>query len=264
MTAQASFARALLDPVWACPDGLRAWNGSDPATRFAVYRNNVVVALVDALSATFPVCSALVGEAFFRAMAREFVAARPPRSRVLAFYGRDFPAFVDAFAPAESVPYLADVARLEMARLEACHAADVEALAPDEIAAALADPARLPALRIEAHPSAAVLRSRFAVFSLWAAHQGEGAPEIELATVDPAQPQSVLVVRAGLDVHCVELAPAIAVFIDRLLHGAGLATAQHAAHGAGPDFDLVTGLTILLQWQIITALHIGDHHEHPH
>ncbi|MBK6864396.1 MAG: putative DNA-binding domain-containing protein, partial [Ideonella sp.] len=43
----AAFARALLQPDAPCPAGLKTWNGSDPAKRFAVYRNNVVVSLVD-------------------------------------------------------------------------------------------------------------------------------------------------------------------------------------------------------------------------
>ncbi|HEY0823832.1 MAG TPA: DNA-binding domain-containing protein, partial [Ramlibacter sp.] len=75
-----SFARALLDAQLPCPGGLRAWNGSDPARRFAVHRNSVVASLADALADTFPVVQALVGEAFFRAMAVSFVRARPPSS----------------------------------------------------------------------------------------------------------------------------------------------------------------------------------------
>lgn len=253
MNGQTDFARALFDPAQPCPDELQVWNDSDPTPRFAVYRNNIVVSLVDALAATFGVCSELVGETFFRSMARVFVAAHPPRSRVLTFYGREFPAFIETFAPAASVPFLADVARLEILRLEAFHAADVAPLGAEEIAGVLSDPARLPGLRIDAHPSVAVLQSRFAVFSLWAG--------LALDRVDPIQPQSVLVVRAGLDVQCVSVEPATGVFIDRFIHGATLAQAQQDALASEPDFDLVTALTVLLRWQIITNLCPGDHHE---
>ncbi|WP_409524457.1 DNA-binding domain-containing protein [Nitrincola sp. MINF-07-Sa-05] len=271
MNDQTDFARALLDPALPCPDDLQTWNHSDPTPRFAVYRNNIVVSLVDALAVTFPVCCELVGETFFRSMARVFVSAHPPRSRILTFYGREFPAFIETFTPAASVPYLADVARLEMLRLEAFHAADVEPLSADEIARVLSDPAQLPGLCIEAHPSAAVLQSRFAVFSLWAAHQEEGDPE--LASVDPQQPQTLLVVRAGLDVQCIHVAPATGIFIERLIQGAALAQAQEQAQEQAlaqvlqdaqtsePEFDLVSALTLLLRWQIITNLRPGDHHE---
>src|SRR3990167_7733275 len=102
MNSQTAFANALLDPELPSPGGLSTWNGSDPATRFAVYRNNVTVSLIDALADTFPVVQALVGEEFFRAMARVSVRATPPRSRLMAFYGHDFADFVSAFPPVAS------------------------------------------------------------------------------------------------------------------------------------------------------------------
>ena len=82
MSQQAQLALALLDPGAACPPGLRSWNGSDPGARFAVHRNNVVVSLIDALADGFPVTQELVGEAFFRAMARVHVLARTGAARL--------------------------------------------------------------------------------------------------------------------------------------------------------------------------------------
>ena len=93
--SQADFSAALFDPARACPPGLFAWNGSDPAARLAVYRNNVIASLVDALADGFPVVQELVGAEFFRAMAAVFVRQTPPRTRVLAQYGdSEFPRFV--------------------------------------------------------------------------------------------------------------------------------------------------------------------------
>lgn len=102
------FARALLDAEAAPPDALITWNGSDPSQRFAIYRNNVTVALVDALCCRFPVTQTLLGSKFFRAMARLYIQAHPPVSRLLHEYGDDLPAFVEFFPPARSVPYVPD------------------------------------------------------------------------------------------------------------------------------------------------------------
>jgi len=121
---QHAFASALLDPARPVPSGLATWNGSDPVARFAVYRNNVVVSLVAALADTFPVVRELVGEEFFTAMARLYVAEQPPLSPVLAHYGDGFADWVVQFEPAAAVPCLADMARLERARVRAYHAAD--------------------------------------------------------------------------------------------------------------------------------------------
>ena len=79
---QAGFANALLAPERPLPPGLIAWNDSDPALRFGVYRNNAAVSLTEALAGGFPVTRALVGDAFFEAMARCFVAEHLPRSPI--------------------------------------------------------------------------------------------------------------------------------------------------------------------------------------
>lgn len=164
MNYQQTFATALFDPAQPCPAGLTAWNGSDPARRFGVYRNNVIVSLVDALADTFAVTQELVGVQFFRAMAREFAGTNPPTSPLLAFYGDTFPDFIEHFPPATGLPYLADVARIEHLRVHAYHAADLEPVHAETIAAALAEVADLPHLRLAIHPAVGVLDSIAAVF----------------------------------------------------------------------------------------------------
>ncbi|WP_394791079.1 DUF2063 domain-containing protein [Rhodoferax sp.] len=246
MNHQAAFARALLDPAQACPDGLATWNGSDPAQRFAIYRNNVTVSLIDALAATFPAVQQLVGEDFFRAMARLFVQAQPPRSKVMAWYGAGFADFIEGFAPAASVPYLADVARLEMARVRAYHAADVAPIAATDLHAALADPEQLAQLRLQLHPSLQLVASRFAVVSLWQAHLGL----LPIAQVDPTLPQAALVFRQGLEVEVSLLSTAACVFISALQQGATLL----AAAGVDPRLDLPAILALLIRQQLITHI----------
>ena len=261
MSSQSAFAAALLNPDLPSPGGLSTWNGSDPATRFAVYRNNVTVSLIDALADTFPVVQALVGEEFFRAMAQVFMQANPPRSRLMAFYGHDFADFVSAFPPVASVPYLADVARLEMARVLAYHAADVDPLQPETLQAALTDPEQLLSLRLVLHPSVQVIASPFAVFSLWAAHQGA----LCISTVDPEQAQAALVFRNGLDVDTLELVASSAAFVNALRTGQTLMDATDAASRVDSEFDLSHALALLLRWQLITRITTGDeHHEHTH
>jgi hypothetical protein len=250
MSTQTVFAQALLQPGQPCPDGLRTWNGSDPTLRLAVYRNNVVVSLVDALAATFPVVQALVGEEFFRAMAAVFVRAQPPSSRILAWYGAGLADFIAAFEPAAGLPYLADVARLEMARVRAYHAADVAAVPPEALQAALSQPERLAYLRLGLHPSLQVLASPYAVFSLWAAHQGT----LALASVDPHHAETALVYRHAMQVESMACSPATGRFIQALLQGEGLL----AAASADAALDLPTTLAYLIRQQLVTHIDFGD------
>ena len=67
-------------------------------------------------------------------MARFHVRATPPTSPLLFEYGRDFPDFIERYEYAQSMPWLADVARIERAWLDAYHAADAEPLAPQALA----------------------------------------------------------------------------------------------------------------------------------
>lgn len=217
----ASFAAALLDPDRA-PPAVNGRNERDRERRFDVYRNNVVVSLVNALAATFPVVQALVGEPFFRGMARIYVAESPPRSCVVAEHGGGFPAFITGFAPAAGLPYLADVANAEWLQLRAYHAADAVSVAREAYQALLADPERLSRLRVTLHPACRWLSSRFAVASLWHAHQ---TPNPDLSMLDLDQSQDLLIVRPVFDVHVIALPPGGAAWLDALSRGDTLAEA---------------------------------------
>lgn len=251
MSGQQAFFEALFDPERPPPAGLATWNGSDPAARFAVYRNNVIVSLIDALADTFPATQELVGETFFRALARLYVREEPPRSRMLAFYGESFPAFIERFPPAASVPYLADVARLEMRWVQAYHAADTAPLPADAIAQALARPDELAGLCIEFRPPVQLLRSRYAVLSLWEAHRGLR----NIATVDPYAPECALILRPALDVEVIRLNGATGDFVARLAQGETLGVAFEAISGTHADFDLTDTLSLLIRTQAIATLH---------
>jgi hypothetical protein len=242
---QARFAAALLDPERAPPPEIASWNGSDPGQRFAVYRNNVTVSLIEALGAGYPAVRAMVGEDFFAGMAREFLHQSPPRSPVLAHYGQKssgimgFPEFIAAFEPAATLPYLADLARLEGARRTAYHARDAASLGPEAFAAL--DEAALVEAVITLHPSACVLASPYAIASLHAAHLGALAWE----DVNPEVPEDVLVVRPAYAVDLHRLCPGGAAFLGAVQAGKPLGDAALAG-GAIPGFCLPEALHLLI------------------
>lgn len=250
MSEQDDFVTALLDPEAPLPRDLATWNGSNPAARFAIYRNNVTVSLIDALADTYPVAQALVGERFFRAMARLFVQKTLPQSPVMSRYGAAFPAFIADFEPADSVPYLADMARLELLRTQACHCADAAPLSTARLAQLLSDTQTLPQQRVALHPSAQLIRSDYAVVSLWAAHQDLA----ERHRVNPCTPEQALIVRPGLDVEVIPIDPGMCRFLEQLLGAAPLGRALEDTCLSHPDFDLVAALGLLIQRGLIVDL----------
>ena len=246
---QTAFAAALLDPAAALPEDVITRTGADAARRFGVYRNNVIVSLIDALTDSYTVVGALVGDDFFRAMAREFARLHPPRSPVMANYGDDFAEFIAGFAPAGTLPYLADVARLEWQRVVSWHAADEPSLGSIDIESLLSDPIALANTRWHFHPSVALIDSPFAIVSLWSAHQHGSAREIgtALSHVAPIQPESALVLREELDVLILSLAAAEAAFVRALLAHRSLAQAVEEAETGRPKFDLALLMGMLLR-----------------
>jgi hypothetical protein len=248
---QHAFARALLDTAQPAPAGLVAWNGADVGVRLAVHRNNVVVSLVGVLADTYPVVRRLVGDEFFDAMARLHVCEHPPASPVMSEYGADFADWIAGFEPAAALPYLADMARLERARVTAYHAADAPPLDADALARCLDDPARLPSLRLALHPSLSVHASAHAVVSLWAAHQGDDDDAIGRVNLQRAE--SAVVLRQGDEVLVLPAAPADAMFVEQLRCGICLGDAAAAAPGA----DLTRVLGLILQHGALVAAFTG-------
>lgn len=240
---RSAFAAALLDPSAPVPQGLVAWNGSDPTARFAVYRNNVVHSLVAVLGDTFPVVREWVGDACFDALARRFIVDHPPASPLMHRYGNAFPAWLSGFEPAPGLACLPDLARLELARLNAFHAADAPSIRPRRLAAALREPERLVGTVLRLAPSLTPIGSVHPVVSLWRAHQCSAAErDALLGRIDPAHGESALVFRTGDDAVVLRAAAAEVALAATLADGAALGAAA-ALH---PTADLARLLGMLL------------------
>lgn len=244
---QETFAAALLHPELPVPDQLVSHLTRVPEKRFAVYRNNVVSSLVDALANRFPATQRIVGAEFFRAMARIFVMQDPPRSPLLMQYGDDFPEFISAFEPAAEIAYLADVARIEAARTRAYHAAD---RTPANAAGLQSiDPARLEQLRVVRHPSAEIVRSKHPAVTIWAMNAGE----LTLGPIDDWRGEDALVVRPRFDVEVRRLPDGGAVFLGALFSGTPLGPAARAAQAEANAFDLTANLAGLVTSGVVAA-----------
>lgn len=160
--------------------------------RFAVYRNNVRASRTEALRQGFPVLAQLLGADYFTALAAVFIQQHPPRSAALHEYGAELSDFIADFQPLSALGYLADIARLEWARLCAFHAPDTPVLSIAEMdLATLTDRLGQP---LRWHSSVTLLRSDHPLYRLWASQQGvTPAP-----TAQDWPAENVLVWRHGL------------------------------------------------------------------
>jgi len=243
------WAQALHDPSLPV-QGLRTWNGSDPQQRFAVYRNNVIASLSDALAETFPVVRTCLGEAVFRSIAIDFVRTHPPVDAVLARYGQSFPAFLAACGAEGIHPCLPDLATLEWAYVCCFHAASNQPIAPEILFAYVAQPDCLAGLHLKLQTSVAAVSSAYAIVSLWGAHQRE--EPFELSRLH--QQESAWVLREGLQTMVVRVGEADVVFLRALQAGASLAEAAGQAFAVDDVFDLGRSLGVLLRYRLITGV----------
>lgn len=248
MGAQSQFAQALLDPAQPVPDGVVDPSGRPAGKRFNVYRNNVVVSLLDAMETAFPVIRKLIGAENFRNLAGVYVRQYPPTSPLLMFYGSDFPSFLDNFAPLAHVPYLSDVARLELARRSTYHAADARPVSADALSQIAPD--SLMHLRLTLAPALQIVASRYPVMAIWDYNMTPDAPQ------PPAEAQTVLITRPALDLQMQVIPPAVAAFLSALQQGNPLDTAFDTASALDGAFDLTAGIVLLLQSELIVEKHL--------
>ncbi len=217
--------------------------------RFAVYRNNFVSAAVGALRKNFPAVEALVGAAFFAAAARGYVEAAPPRARTLTFYGEGFPDFLGAFPPAQSLPYLCDVARIDRAYLTALFAPEAPALAAEKLMGTPSE--AMAALAPGLHPSARVVGSDHPAYAIWRTCREDDEPKPVAAH---AGPQAALVWRPEADVRHRVLSRGERAFFAAVDRGAILGEAAEAGFAAEPGFDLMTTLAGALAANVLADI----------
>ncbi|MDH3977105.1 MAG: putative DNA-binding domain-containing protein [Gammaproteobacteria bacterium] len=185
MTSLKDLQKEIRDAVFAKPsdnDALETASqhihGDDRITadeHLLIYRQAILSTLISALESIHPVCRQLIGEQFFDAMARRYVRQSPSKSPDLGDYGADFSDFIAGFEPAQTLPYLADVARLEWAWHQAFHA-------PDETGSGLAELANVsgqdtPLILFKLPLSASLLESAYPIHKIWQVNQDDWQEE---------------------------------------------------------------------------------------
>jgi hypothetical protein len=155
--------------------------------------------LTEALETGFPTIRKLVGDAFFKAMAGVFLRAHPPDDPRLATYGGRFPGFLARFRPVAHLPYLPDIAKLDLGLRQSYHAADSVPVSVTGLT-----PAEVMALRPRLAPASLILTSRYAIHDIWRYNATPGAPKPGMAAQDviltrPAfDPQPHLLPKGGV------------------------------------------------------------------
>lgn len=210
--AQARFAEALLGR--AGPPGM------------AVYRGNAFGNWAQALESAYPIVRKIVGEEFFRGLAREYARTCPSASGDLNEYGAELAGFVAAFPHTQDLPYLPDVARMEWLAHRAYYAADAGSFVLESLDETS---------RLALTPPCALLASEWPLARIWTVHQDDYEGEIDVDL--DAGAQRILVHRPRWRAQVRALAPGDFRFLDCARAGRTLGEALETALAEDRAFD---------------------------
>lgn len=246
----AEFHQALLDADQSI-SGIKSNHISDDQ-RFSVYRNNVYSALIAALSQSFPTVFQLVGQAYFKRVAREYVRSNLPNSAVLIEYGDYFPEFIGSLYEHHKLAYLKDVARLDWRYIQSANERDEPSISPDTLVSYVEQPDELAKLKFEWVAPVQLLSSNFPIFSIWQAHQSAN-PETALKALDMSQSETVLLTRPQYQVRVHRLPKAEGAFVHRLFSGESIEQALQDT----TEINLVEVLRLLIVENCIKSLEVN-------
>ncbi len=135
----------------------------------AIYQSSITGALQKVLNETYPVCHKLVGNDFFIMMVNEYIARYSSCSPDLASYGAHMADFVASFPQASSLPYLADVARVEWAWHTLFNARASRGIAFDKLAATYTTQGEK--IIFVLPPKSSLLTSSYPIHRIWEVNQ---------------------------------------------------------------------------------------------
>lgn len=212
-------------------------DGVDRETRLRVYLHAYLSRIGGVLEEHYPKLRALLGDATFRPLVRDYLRAHPPRDPSL----REAGAHVSRFLfHREPKTYLhIDLARLERARIEAFDGPDADVLTRDAVAAL--PPEEFPSLRLALVPTATLLLISTNADDVWDAIEDESAIPAAIEG-----PRTVLVWRRGVTVIHRTLEPDEASALQQLSARATFAGVCEV-FATQPD-PTARAIELLLRW----------------
>ena len=244
------FSSALLNPDLETPKGVGEKDGTPAPKRFGVYRNNVVVSLIEALKAAYPSIANIMGEKNFQQIARFYVSEHPPRSAMMQIFGSEFPQFIENLPPLKNAPFLVDVARAEKAWLKAYHTHDAKPLNLETLRKF--SPEETMQLTFTTHPASHLIKSKYPVNDLFDFRNEK--PE---NGVDMQMSQHLLITRPHLSVFTTALNNTYANFFDLILRGETLGNAIGTSLKMSDEFDAGQAISLLIQTGAVTSTKVN-------
>lgn len=231
-------ATSLTKEPAAIADAERIASGNDrlsPVEQVDIYREQFWLRHVDVLRDDFASIEHAVGEDAFERLAQAYLTECPSASFTLRDLGEHMTRFLASRSPWSEDPFLADLARVEWAFVDAFDGPDAPPFVPASIAGVAEE--AWPTARIVLHPSL----QRLAL--AYPAHDYRIAARKDESPVRPDPRACTVVVYRGPELlHCLAIDADASAMLDELAKGTPLGEAcERAASTSGIDLPAFEG-----------------------
>jgi len=232
-------------------------HGSDhkleSAQRMSVYRNNVIHSLSQAISDSYPVVLRLIGADLFNALAIEYVRKSLPSEASLLNYAADFADFLADHPSCQTLPFLADVARIEYLYIQCFHGSDATAITMSDLFNLEQD--KLPQVIFKKHPNVFLFNTDQPALEIWTENLKDEVERIDLSIANQTY---LLLYREQYQVVPMQLTASCFYFCQALMLGLCIEDAWNQAVKNSPeelaDDEIYDLLGFLLQRPLFTQL----------
>ena len=212
---------------------------------FEVYRNTVRKACIDALQANYPTVARVTGETWFRAAANLYVVAELPTQPSLMSYGQSFADFLQQFEPAQEMPYLYGLAKLDRCWTESHMAADALALDAPTMQSSVP-------LSVQLHPATRWFADpQHPIDTLWQRARAQANEDLPLDW----HGEATLITRPLSQVRWTSMGVGCVAFLDACQQAQPLERSLEAAIAADPQLDATALLAQLIFSGALCANH---------
>lgn len=177
MTALRDIQSTLLHDIYLGARNSDAYLDKKFTEHLSIYRNNTLFGLTDILANAYPIVKRIVGEEFFKTVARHYLKEHPQPQGNRHKFGGGLAAFLASFTPAAALPYLPDVAALEWAHFQASITEDAETL---DFASLTTRMSADPAFVLPVHPSVHIVVQQYNALDIWREHQKDTPDTVQL------------------------------------------------------------------------------------
>jgi hypothetical protein len=188
---QSRFFYSIARPICSADE---EWQGFDPQllqviqqqgklgaeARLDIYAQMYCARLLEVLVEDFPRVAAILGEDRFHELGRAYVRQSPSTHPSLRNLGAHFVEFVNSHPVTTSLPFLADLARLEWARLAVFDAPNAEPLQLENLQTIPVD--AWPTIRFQLIPALQTLTCAWPVQTIWKNEQFTQSDSVEPMT----------------------------------------------------------------------------------